>query len=206
MIDALNAPSADMLRAFQFDLPKLHKKMRISVFQRDSDSNASSVCAYATLTPSVFFLIAQEVGSVTVRGTKAVCHVAELSKLDKIFPPTSKDLDTDDLVHPFFGHSLRTRWYSQYFDLKTAEHVPGYGAIYWAGRQAVDINMGASLCYDLEKLKFSVECSWNGSHKKPSVMGDSGCFVNPDPQTIGWIVPMDTVRWQHEEGEWTHAV
>ena len=158
----------DLLRAFGNPLPTLREKMRRLVRQRRSDATSTPASIFVVVPPSVFFIIAEEIGATTVRGRQAVCSLESLEVLDMLTPPSENDLKSDDQVHEYYGHSMKSRWYSQHFDLETTEYVEEAGAaVPWTVRQAVCPRLGASLLYDMALERLSVQCVWTGVHKKP---------------------------------------
>lgn len=145
--------------------------MRALVQQRNSDTSTTPKKVFAIIPPSVFFTICSTPAfgsTMVVEGFFARC-ITEAENLEIMFPPSDEELATDEVVHPFYGHSMRSRWHRQHFDLDikeidkvTNERVP------WTAQQSV-INGFVTLQYNLRTLQLHVLCSWAGRCKKPNI-------------------------------------
>lgn len=160
----------DMVRAFQFEFPKLHNRMRALVKQRQSDATSTPNQVTAHIPPGVFFTVVRYLGTTFVPSSmKASCYVSAAEKLDCIFPPSEEELETDGKVDPYYGHELRSRWYDQRFNLpQRTQDAETLAMIPWAARQYVLQEKGVSLEYNMKTWQLQVKCVWKGAHKRPN--------------------------------------
>ncbi len=156
-----------ILRAFQFSFLPLKTRMSALVKQRRSDRTSTPVSTCVFLDPCVYFAVTRELGTAVVVNNTASCEFTEAAELDAIFPPTAAELDSDSVVHPYYGHSMKSRWYDQTFDLRTKVRV-GEVLVCKASRQFVLEEKGISLQYDMKTHMLSLQCVWKGVHKDPS--------------------------------------
>ena len=151
------------MHAFQFEFKDLHLRMRKLVRQRNSHTTTTPPRVNVKFSPAAFFVVSQNLGLTQVLKHQGICSVWRLEDLDIIFPPTEEDLLTDDIIHPFYGHSMKSRWYRQLFDLEEEED-----SVHWTVLQEVDISRGVQLNYNMKTYAFSVQCSWVGYCKRPN--------------------------------------
>ena len=164
--------------AMQFELNELHMKLMRGVRQHKSD-RANSYHLSCKIPVDIFFLLMDEllVGRSTDQVFSAVDDVIAIdfanevgemgSCLDLIFPPLTREKETDDQVHWFYGHSLKSRWYCQHFDLGTSEEEirNSHGeTLMWAGCQRVTSPI--KMDYNMKTSRLRVMCQWEGVHKK----------------------------------------
>ena len=169
--------------AVQFELGQLHDRLRKLVSQRGSDISTTerATSCYAVIPPAVFFTVMPHV----MTGSREVLCLCDdtvtlslpPSFLDVLFPPSEKELESDDKFHPYFKHSLKTRWYCQYFSLDTkvtgddgkpirvpnADGSDSGEIVYRSVKQEVSETL--TILYTTHDHRFTPKCSWKGSNK-----------------------------------------
>lgn len=157
-----------IFRSYQFAFVPLHRRMTDLVRQRRSDRTSTPPHVFTVLDPCVYFVVTRQLGTPVVVNNVASCEVMDPADMDLIFPPTAEELQSDDQVHPFYGHSMKSRWYDQRFDLDLHDTANDGSEVSFTSRQYVLIDKGISLRYHVVKHQLSVECVWKGVHKEPS--------------------------------------
>ena len=165
----------DVIRAFQFELPKVTDRMRSLIKQRQSDETKTPKFVSAHIPPAVFFSLTKELGATVVTNdVSVVCYFdpsdPEVEQIaEKIFVPTKSELESDGKTHEFYNHTIRSRWYDQYFDLdRYSRDELSNKLVPWAARQYVLLEEGVSLSYNMKTWKMSIMCTWKGVHKRPN--------------------------------------
>ena len=167
-----------LLRAFQFELKRLHTRMRRLVRSRRSNETSTPDSVYVFVEPCVYFALTKVLpGQAVVEGTVTTCELEHAQDLDVVFPPSDEEIRTDNVVHPFYGHSMKSRWYDQHIELsdrkvhvrRTCANGELYeGEVAFVARQYVLDEKGVGLMYNTVNHQLQVRCVWKGVHKTPN--------------------------------------